>query len=685
MANFDPKNIRNVAVLGHQGCGKTTLVESLLYIGGTIAEKGSIEKKNTVSDYLDSEQKRQQSLQVAIAPLTHDGIKVNLFDLPGNDDFVSDTVGTLKVVRGAILVIDASTGVQVGTVKAWNRLQHKQIPTIIFLNKMDKEGVDFETVLGEIREKLGKNAIPFSYPLGKEANFAGFADCVNMKARLFDGKSVVDGEIHDDKVAKCQELHAQICEEVAKTDDALLEKFFAEEPFTPEEIQTGLRKGVLSGELVPVLCGSATKNIGSLILLKMFAEYLPSPFDLKPMVAKNEAGEEIEVATKLDAPLSAYVFKTIIDPYSGTVNLVKINSGVLHAGDDVYVNGATQKVSMLYSVLGKKLTNATEINAGDVCALGRMDGIESGMTICDPKTIVTFKPADYPTAVLYKAIELKNKAQESKMSTALSKLRLEDPCLEIKRNNETKQLLLGGLSSSHVDFAVNKLKDVYGVEVSTSPMKIVYRESIRGTAEALGSYKKQSGGSGFYGVVTMRFSPAKENEFAEEVFGGAVPKNFFPAVEKGFFEALQSGPLAGFPVIGVKGVLIDGKYHPVDSNEQAFRMAAILSFKEAYPKCKPIILEPIMKILVTVDSKYTGSVLSDLSTRRGRIQGMGEAEHGQQVVEALIPEAEIIDYASTLKSLTQASGSFTREFVDYEPVPEFLKDKVIAENKIENE
>ena len=669
MANFDPKNIRNVAVLGHQGCGKTTLVESLLYIGGTISEKGTVEKKNTVSDYLDGEQKRQQSLQVAIAPLTYEGIKTNLFDLPGNDDFVSETVGTLKAANGAILVIDASTGVQVGTVKAWNRLQKDKIPTILFLNKMDKEGVDFDTLLGEIQEKLGKNAIPFSYPLGKEANFNGFADCVNMKARLFDGNKVVDGDIHDDKMAKCQELHAQICEEVAKTDDALLEKFFMEEPFTPEEIQLGLQKGILAGELVPVLCGSATKNIGSVVLLRMLGGYFPGA----------------DQTCKLDGPLSGYVFKTLVDPYSGTLNLVQVVTGVLHAGDDIYVNGGTQKVSMLYSVLGKKLTNATEVGAGDVCALGRMDDIKSGMTISDPKNTTELPAAEYPTPVLYKAIELKNKAQEAKMSTALAKLQLEDPCLGVKRNNETKQLLLGGLSSSHVDFAVNKLKDVYGVEVTTSPMKIVYRESIKGTAEAQGRYVKQSGGSGFYGVVTMRFSPAKENEFGEEVFGGAVPKNFFPAVEKGFFEALQSGPLAGFPVIGVKGVLFDGKYHPVDSNEQAFRMAAILSFKEAYPKCKPIILEPIMKILITVDSKYTGSVMADLSTRRGRIQGMGEADHGQQVIEALIPEAEIIDYASTLKSLTQASGSFTREFVDYEPVPEFLKDKVIAENKIENE
>ena len=596
--------------------------------GKAIPEKGEVEKKNTVSDYLPEEQKRQQSLQCSIAPLEYKNYKFNFLDLPGNDDFVSEIIGVTRIIKGAVLVIDASVGVQVGTVKHWQRLKRRGIPTLIYLNKMDKEGVDFEERLAEIREKLGHTAIPFGYPLGKESHFDGFINCVDMKARVYNGKECVDAPIYEDKMAKAEELHGAVVEEVAKTNDEMLEKYFAGETFSTEEIHESLRQCVLKGELTPVLVGSASLNIDR-----------------------------------------------------GAINLIKVNSGTIKIGDDVYMNGETQKVSALFSVKGKELTPVNEINAGDIGAITKLDDAKSTMTICDPKSIVIYKPVKYPSAVLFKAIELTNKANEAKLGPALQKIQLEDPCVEVVRNNETKQLLLGGVSSSHVDFVIQKLKDTYKVELKTSPMKVVYRESIKGAGEAEGRYVKQSGGSGFYGVVTMRFQPSKENEFAEEVFGGAVPKNYFPAVEKGFFEALQSGPLAGFPVIGVKGVLTDGKYHPVDSNEQAFRMAAILAFKAAYDKCKPIILEPIMKIKVNCDPKYTGNIISDLSTRRARIQGM-EEEDGSQVIEAYVPEAEIVDYATQLKSLTQANGYFNREFYSYEEVPEYLKDQVIAANKI---
>ena len=337
---------------------------------------------------------------------------------------------------------------------------------------------------------------------------------------------------------------------------------------------------------------------------------------------------------------------------------------------------------MLYSVCGKTLTSVTEVHAGDICAITRLEKVSSGMTLSNPKAICIYKPVKYPTAVIFKAIVLANKNDESKIGPALAKMQLEDPCVEVKRNTETKQLLLGGVSQSHIQFVIDKLKTTYKVDVTTEQMKVVYRESIKRTAEGDGRYVKQSGGSGFYGVVKMRFEPAEESAFAEEVFGGAVPKNYFPAVEKGFYEALNAGLLAGFPVIGVKGILVDGKYHPVDSNEQAFKMAGILAFKDAYEKCSPIILEPIMRIKVNVESRYTGDVLSDLNTRRARIQNIEEKEHGNQEIEALIPEAEIIDYATQLKSLTQASGFFNREFVDYEEVPEYLKEKVIRDNKV---
>ena len=679
------QDIRNVVILGHQGSGKTSLVESLAFTAKLIPQKGEVEKKNTLSDYTPDEQRRGGSIQTAVIPINYNNYKINLIDIPGNDDFISETIGVVGVVKGAVLVIDASVGVQVGTIKHYKQLKRKGVPTFIFVNKMDKEDVDFEPVLEDIRDKLGKEVISFCYPLGHEKGFDGFANAVDLKAHIYNGKECVEAEIYPDKRNKILELHNTIVEEVAKTNDELLEKFFNGEEFTQQEIRESLRVGVLNGELTPLIVGSATKNIGVQTLLNMFINYLPAPNDLKPLEAHDENGADKNVPTDVNAPFSAYVFKTIADPYAGIINIIKVCSGVLRVGDEVYVNGSTQRVSMLFTMTGKKLDNVNEIIAGDIGAVTRLEKVSSGDTLSSPKSVTIFKPVKYPTAVIFKAIILANKNDESKLGPALAKMQLEDPSLEVKRNNETKQLLLGGLSDSHINYALEKLKTLYKIDLTTEKMKIIYRESIKGTAEGDGRYVKQSGGSGFYGVVKMRFEPAEENVFAEEIFGGSVPKNYFPAVEKGFFEALNSGLLAGFPVIGVKGVLVDGKYHPVDSNEQAFKMAGILAFKDAYLKCRPIILEPIMRIKVNIESKYTGNILSDLNTRRARIQNIEEKEHGYQEIEALVPEAEIIDYVTQLKSLTQASGFFNREFVDYEELPEYLKDKVIAENKIVNQ
>ena len=681
MSFFDAKHIRNIAILGHQGSGKTSLVESMAYVSGLIPEKGSVERKDTLSDYAIMDQKRGGSTQTAVVPVYYKDHKVNIIDIPGNDDFIGEAIGVTGVIKGAILVIDASVGIQVGTVKHWKQLRKRGVPTFIYLNKMDKEGIDFEALMDDIRSRFGKQVISFCYPLGHDDHFDGFANAVDLKAHIYNGKECVEAEIYPDKRDKVFELHNTIAEEVAKVSDEFLEKFFNGEEFTTEEINSALKTSVISGEIVPVILGSATKNIGVQTLRNMLIEYLPNPADLKPLEAKDENGNEVIRPTQDDAPFSAYVFKSLVDPYSGVINIIKVCSGVLHSGDEVYYNGETTKLTTLFQMTGKKMDPVTEIHAGDIGAITKLEGVKAGDSISSPKAITIYHPVHYPTAVIFKAV-LADKATEGKLMPALAKIQVEDPCLEVTRNNETKQLLLGGVSDSHIDFVLDKLKTIYKISVETERMKVVYRESIKAKGEGDGRYVKQSGGSGFYGVVKMRFEPAQENEFAEEVFGGAVPKNYFPAVEEGFFEALQKGPLAGFPVIGVKGILVDGKYHPVDSNEQAFRMAGILAFKDAAPKCRPILLEPILNIKVNVEPKYTGAILSDLNTRRARIQNIEEKD-GNQEIEALVPEAEVIDYTTQLKSITQASGFFNREFYRYEEVPESLKERVIRENKID--
>ncbi len=681
---YNADNIRDVAILGHLGSGKTTLVEAFAYATGLIKQKGEVEKKNTISDYSDEEHNRTSSINASVVPVYYNDHKINLIDLPGNDDFVGEILSVTRLIKGAILVIDAASGVQVGTIKHWHTLRRRNIPTIIYVNKMDKENVNFEDILSEIRTKLGKNAVPFTYPIGHEVNFDGFVNVVDLKARRYNGKECVDDEIYPDKRAKVYELHNTICEAVASTNEELLEKFFNGEELTREEIHKGLRDGVLNGELIPVIVGSATKSIGIHTLLNMMIDYLPCPSDLKPYLVETDKGEKVERKTLDTEPFSAYVFKTIVDPYAGIINIFKVNSGVLKLGDDIYVSqtGKTEKISTLFNICGKNLTNVNEVHAGDIAATTKLSNVHSSYTLCSPKNIVTYKPVKYPTAVIFLALVPKNKADEDKLSQVLQKIMLEDPTVEVKRNQETKQLLLGGSGLSHLSYILEKMKNLYKVEVKTEDPKIVYRETITKEAVGDGRYIKQSGGAGYYGVVQMRFSPSDKTEFTEEVFGGAVPKNYFPAVEKGFLEALGQGLLAGFPVINIKATLLDGKYHPVDSNEMAFKMAAILAFKDAYMKANPIILEPIYKISVNVNNQYLGDVLSDLNQKRAKVIEMNDQGNGNQEIVATVPEAEILNYAQELKAITQSSAYFNREFLDYEEVPAYLKDKVIEQNKL---
>ena len=680
---YEAKNIRNVALFGHQGSGKTSLVESL-YSAVNKTEKGAIEKGNTISDYQKEEKKRLSSISTSVVPLFYNDYKINLLDVPGNDDFVGEEIAITHSIKGAILMIDASSGIQVGTIKAFKLLRRRGIPFLIYVNKMDKGFPNYEEILDQINKTFGKMCIPFTLPLGHADSFDGFINCVELKGRKYNGKECVDDVIYEDKKPKVFELYNRICEAVALTDDKLLDKFFSGEALTNKEIHEGLRKGVLNAEIYPIIFGSALNNIGINTLITMLIDYLPAPNDLKPYVGLDDSGKEVSRKTESSEPFSAYVFKTLIDQYLGQINFVKVDSGVLTAGQEVYVPNInkTVKITSLNMICGNNLTAVDSVQAGDICAITKTPDLETSFTLCDKDNHIKYKEISFPTAVFYKALVTSDKKDDDKLSSALSKVIKEDKTIEVKRNTETKQLLLGGLSETHINFVLSKIKSTYGIDVKTEEPKVCYRETITKEATGNGRYIKQSGGSGFYGVVEMKFEPSDKIEFAEEIFGGAVPKNYFPSIEKGFYEALNEGLLAGFPVINCKATLLDGKYHPVDSNELAFKMASILAFKDAYMKANPTILEPILTVNIYIDNKYLGDVMNDLNSRRGRIQNIVDKENETTMIEVLLPEAETLDYVTKLKVLTQGSGYFNRAFNSYEEVPHQLRDKVIKENSL---
>jgi len=686
MKEYLAPNIKNVIILGHLGSGKTSLTESLIYTAGGIEKKGEVEKKNTVSDYTPEEQARLTSLSTAIVPVEFKNVKINFLDCPGADEFIGDIRHAFRAADAAVLVLDATKGVEIGAEKMWMEIRRQNIPAIIFVNKMDKENIEFDDVLNLIKTRLGKQAVPFCLPIGKQNDFNGFADIVELKARIYDGVACVDGEIYPDKMEKIKALRQELVETVAGADEALLEKYFNGEELTIEEVKHGLRLAVSSGEAVPVMVGSATKNIGPLTLLHMIREYFPAASEAAKAEGVKPGTEEVQVrAAADDEPFSAFVFKTLVDPFVGIINILKIKSGTIRKDQEVFVShsGEVEKAGQTFALVGKTQVPLEVFHAGDICAVAKMSKVTTDSTLSDKKNPVVYARTVTPSPTMYVALHPRNKADEDKLSNALAKIVLEDGTFEIRRNKETSQLLIGGQGMIHIGYITDKMRNTYKVDVETEDQQVVYRETIKQIATAEGRYVKQSGGSGYYGVVVMRFEPLpdKDYEFAEEVFGGVVPRNFFPAVDKGLQETLEHGPLAGFPVIGVKGILTDGKYHPVDSNELAFKMAASLAFKEACAKAKPTILEPIHKIVVTIKDEYLGDVLGDVNKRRGRVLGMEPADQGYQKVVAEVPEAEIVKYTIDLKAMTQGSGTFTRDFLRYEEVPGNLVPKIIEDHK----
>lgn len=684
MKAYDFKDIRNVCILGHGGVGKTSLTEAMLYLGQGNDRLGKVADGNTVSDYDPEEVKRKISISSSLAPLEWKNKKINVLDTPGFFDFAGEVKECVRVADAAVIVVAAKAGVQVGTEFAWNYAEERKIPKIIFVSKMEEENANYAKVLENLREAFGMSIAPFYVPILDGERFKGYVNVIKMQARKFDGDKIIDVDVPEDMMDVVLPARQMILEAIAETSEELMDKFFAGEEFTPDEIQTALRAGVEDLSIVPVLCGSSFTSASIRKLLDAIIEYFPSP-DEGPKEVAVKAGTEEGVEIKCDpnAPLSALVFKTIADPFVGKLSFVRVYSGTLKADSTVYnANQAqTEKVGKIYFMRGKKQLDTPQIIAGDIGAIPKLVKTKTGDTLCLSSNPMVLNGIEFPKPALTLCISPKTKGDEEKISTGLNRLMEEDKTLQEEVNTETHQTLIKGLGDLHLDVIVNKLKDKFKVDVLLSEPKVAYRETIRKKVKVEGKHKKQSGGHGQYGHVWIEFEPGEETDlvFDEKIFGGSVPKNYFPAVEKGLRESALHGVLAGYPVVNLKATLVDGSYHPVDSSEMAFKMAASIAFKNGLSQANPVLLEPVDKIEVYIPDSYMGDIIGDINKRRGRVLGMNPAGKGIQQVIAEVPASELTKYATDLRSMTQARGCFTQEFVRYEEAPPMVVEKVVAE------
>ena len=645
MKGYSSDKIRNVVLLGHGGCGKTTFLEAALLATKVINRLGKVEDGNTVSDYDKMEIEKKYSINTTMVPVEYNGYKYNFLDTPGFFDFVGEVDSAMSTVSAAIIMVDASEGIKVGTEKAWELCSETDTPKFMVLTKIDKDNVDCDKLVEQLREKFGNSVVT-----------------------------------DDDEDA--------LREAVAGTDEALMEKFFNDEPFTDEEFTNGLMDGIANGDVVPIIKASSLTGEGIDEVLRSIARYVPTPSKHAPYIGKNSKDEDVEVITDVSADPVMYVYKTIADPFMGKISYAKVLSGTVKLGQELYNprSQKSEKLGSMFFVRGKQQENATEVPAGDMVALAKLQHTKTGDTLCLKAKAVTMPGINFPKPNYFVAVEPAEKKDEEKMAQGLHKLMEEDPSFVLERNVETHQSLLGGQGDIQIGIIRAKLKERYGVSVKVIPQKIAYRETIKGSSDVQGKHKKQSGGAGQYGDVWIRFSPSQQNfEFSEELFGGSIPKNYVPAVEKGLLECMDKGPLAGCKVQNVKAVLYDGSYHDVDSNEVSFKIAASLAFKKGIVAANPCLLEPIMKLEITVPEKYTGDVMGDMNKRRGRILGMEPTDNGKTKLLAEAPQSELFDYAIVLRAMTQARGTFTVEFSKYEELPAHLAEKVIEAHKAEVE
>ncbi|MBQ2032536.1 MAG: elongation factor G [Lachnospiraceae bacterium] len=694
MQTYKYEKIRNVAVLGHGGCGKTTLVEAMAYTTGITKRMGRVEEGNTISDYDKEEQKRLFSISTTLVPILWEDTKINFLDTPGYFDFVGEVEEAISAADAAVIVVSAKAGIEVGTKKAWDLCERFKLPRMFFVTDMDDDNASFRNVIEALKEDYGNRIAPFHTPIRENEKFVGFVNVVKKAGRRFSNNlgEYVDGDIPEYCMEYTNAYRDALMESIAETSEDLMNKFFEGEEFTMVEIENAIRSGVASCDMIPVLCGSGVQARGTFALLQAIDKYFPSPN--KNVITGMSQKTETTFFADYDAnkDFSARVFKTIADPFIGKFSLIKVCSGILKSDSVIYNanKGTEEKLSRLYVLRGKEQIEVKELYAGDIGAIGKLSDTQTGDTLSTKANPIIYDPIKMSVPYTYVRYEAKNKGDDDKVSQALAKLMEEDKTLKTVNDTENRQALLYGIGEQQIDVTVSKLLSRYKVEVVTSKPKVAYRETIRKKVQVQGRHKKQSGGAGQFGDVIMTFEPSGDLEtpyiFEEKIFGGSVPRNFFPAVEKGVQESVLAGPLAGYPVVGIKATLIDGSYHPVDSNEMAFKLAARKAFKAGIMDATPIILEPIASMKVVVPDKFTGDIMGDLSKRRGRVLGMNPIAGGKQEIIADIPMSELYGYSTDLRSMTGGIGDYSYEFARYEPAPSDVQAKVIDEaEKVEDD
>ena len=679
--NFE--SIRNIAVVGHSGEGKTTLVEAMLMAAGAIDRMGKVTDGTTVSDYDDLEKAKNMSIYTSVSNLIWKNVKINLLDLPGYYDFEGERNEGLRAAGGALLVIGANGVIPIGAESIIESCLKLGKPLIIFINGMDKENADYLGTVQALRAKYAGKLAPIQIPIMEGGKMQGVINALQERAYLFKDGGPQEIPVPENMKDQVEEMKASLMETAAENDEVLLDKYFETGDLTREETIQGIRMGIASVSTIPVMAGSALTNRGVINLLNEIVTYMPLARERLNTMVSDASGQMYSLHTEANAPFAAQVFKTVIDPFSGKLSYLKSFRGVLKSGSTVWnPNTETEeRIGQIYVLRGKKMEAVDELKAGDIGAVNKLNNTNTGDTLCDPSDKVKFTSIYFPKPTLFMSVAAEKKGEEDKVFAGLAKLKEEDYTFSIEKNAETGEMVIGGQGDVQLEILAKKVKARYGVDMKLSAPKIAYRETIRGKAEAEGKHKKQSGGHGQYGHVKIRFSPCEEEFiFEEEVVGGAVPKNYFPAVEKGLRESMAEGPLAGYPVTGLKAVLYDGSYHDVDSNELSFKMAASIAFKEGLKNARPVLLEPIYSLKIAIPADYLGDVMGDINKRRGRIMGT-DTEGDRSIITAEVPLAEIKEYTMELRSLTRGSGKFVSEFLGYEDVPPMLVDKIVAAAK----